>query len=195
MVGEVTHVNHELLEVLLDKKYVPVVSPVGLGEDGEGYNINADSAAAEIAIALKAEKLIYLTDVAGILENGELVSEMSASELRARARERRHPRRDGAPRPGASSARSRAASPASTSSTAARPTRSSPSSSPTAASAPSSTAIRPVVKVRPSRMGARNPGGLGNIAHRSANEGRDVNLPRAGPWWFSAGRVVADRAS
>jgi acetylglutamate kinase len=81
MVGEVTHVNHELLEVLLDKKYVPVVSPVGLGEDGEGYNINADSAAAEIAIALRAEKLIYLTDVPGILENGELVSEISASDL------------------------------------------------------------------------------------------------------------------
>jgi acetylglutamate kinase len=81
MVGEVTHVNHELLEVLLDKKYVPVVSPVGLGEDGEGYNINADAAAAEIAIALRAEKLIYLTDVPGILENGELVSEISASEL------------------------------------------------------------------------------------------------------------------
>jgi acetylglutamate kinase len=84
MVGEVTHVNHELLEVLLDKKYVPVVSPVGMGEDGEGYNINADAAAAEIAIALRAEKLIYLTDVPGIIENGELVSEMSASELRAR---------------------------------------------------------------------------------------------------------------
>jgi acetylglutamate kinase len=81
MVGEVTHVNHELLEVLLDKKYVPVVSPVGLGEDGEGYNINADAAAAEIAIALRAEKLIYLTDVPGILDNGELVSEISAAEL------------------------------------------------------------------------------------------------------------------
>jgi acetylglutamate kinase len=84
MVGEVTHVNHELLEVLLDKKYVPVVSPVGLGEDGEGYNIDGDSAAAEIAIALKAEKLIFLTDVAGILDKGELVSEMSASALAAR---------------------------------------------------------------------------------------------------------------
>ena len=84
MLGEVTHVNHELLEVLLEKKYVPVVSPMGLGEDGEGYNIDADAAAAEIAIALKAEKLIYLTDVAGILDNGELVSEMSASELRAK---------------------------------------------------------------------------------------------------------------
>ncbi|MGA3119982.1 MAG: bifunctional glutamate N-acetyltransferase/amino-acid acetyltransferase ArgJ [Polyangiaceae bacterium] len=82
MVGEITHVNHELLEVLLDRKYVPVVSPVGMGEDGEGYNINGDAAAAEIAIALKAEKLIYLTDVAGILENGELISEISATELR-----------------------------------------------------------------------------------------------------------------
>jgi acetylglutamate kinase len=67
--------------VLLDKKYVPVISPVGMGEDGEGYNINADAAAAEIAIALRAEKLIYLTDVPGLLENGELVSEITASEL------------------------------------------------------------------------------------------------------------------
>jgi acetylglutamate kinase len=81
MVGEVTHVNHELLEMLLEKKYVPVVSPVGLGEDGEGYNINADAAAAEIAIAIKAEKLIFLTDVPGILERGELVSEIGASAL------------------------------------------------------------------------------------------------------------------
>ena len=82
MVGEITHVNHELLEVLLDKKYVPVVSPMGMGEDGEGYNINADAAAAEIAVAIHAEKLIYLTDVAGILENGELVSEIGAAELK-----------------------------------------------------------------------------------------------------------------
>jgi acetylglutamate kinase len=82
-VGEVSHVNHELLEVLLDRRYVPVISPVGLGEDGDGdgYNLNADSVAAEIAVALRAEKLIYLTDVAGILENGELISELTASEL------------------------------------------------------------------------------------------------------------------
>ncbi|HEX3771111.1 MAG TPA: bifunctional glutamate N-acetyltransferase/amino-acid acetyltransferase ArgJ [Polyangiaceae bacterium] len=84
LVGEVTHVNHELLDMLLEKKYVPVVSSVGLGEDGEGYNINADAAAAEIAIAVRAEKLIFMTDFPGILENGELVSEMSASELQAR---------------------------------------------------------------------------------------------------------------
>jgi acetylglutamate kinase len=82
MVGEITSVNRELLDVLLERHYVPVVSPVGLGEDGDGYNINADAAAAEIAIAIKAEKLIYLTDSAGILENGELVSELSASHLR-----------------------------------------------------------------------------------------------------------------
>jgi acetylglutamate kinase len=84
MVGEITAVNKDLLEHLLAKQYVPVVSPVGLGEDGDGYNINADAAAAEIAVALKAEKLIYLTDVAGVLDNGELVSEISASALRAK---------------------------------------------------------------------------------------------------------------
>jgi len=81
-VGEVTSVNADLLELLLGKQYVPVVSPVGLGGDGEGYNINADAAAAEVAIAVKAEKLLYLTDVAGILENGELVSELTAAQLR-----------------------------------------------------------------------------------------------------------------
>lgn len=85
MVGEVTSVNQELLEVLLQKDYVPVVSPVGLGDDGEGYNINADTAAAEIAVALKAEKLIYLSDVAGLLDGaGELVTEIGATELGAR---------------------------------------------------------------------------------------------------------------
>ncbi len=83
-VGEVTHVNVELLDLLLQKSYVPVISPVGLGDDGEGYNINADAAAAEVAVALKAEKLIYLTDVAGILENDELISEISAAELRSK---------------------------------------------------------------------------------------------------------------
>jgi len=84
MVGEVESVNADLLETLLDKAYVPVISPIGMGEDGQAYNINADTAAAAIAVALRAEKLIYLTDVAGILENGELISEIRASELRAR---------------------------------------------------------------------------------------------------------------
>ena len=85
MVGEVTSVNHELLEVLLQKDYVPIVSPVGLGDDGEGYNINADTAAAEIAVALHAEKLIYLSDVAGLLDPaGELSTDIAATTLQAK---------------------------------------------------------------------------------------------------------------
>jgi acetylglutamate kinase len=84
MVGEVETVNADLLETLLAKTYVPVVSPIGMGEDGQAYNINADTAAAAIAVAIKAEKLIYLTDVAGILEGGELISEIRASALRAK---------------------------------------------------------------------------------------------------------------
>ncbi len=84
MVGEVESVDAELLETLLGKAYVPVISPIGMGEDGQAYNINADTAAAAIAVALKAGKLIYLTDVAGILENGELISEIRASQLRAK---------------------------------------------------------------------------------------------------------------
>jgi acetylglutamate kinase len=84
MVGEVTQVNGAYIEMLLDKNYVPIISPVGIGEDGEGYNINADTAAAEIAAELRADKLIYLTDVAGILEQGELISDIRASDLRAK---------------------------------------------------------------------------------------------------------------
>ena len=83
-VGEVTSVNKDFLEMLLQKEYVPVVSPIGLGDDGEGFNINADAVAAEVAIAIGAKKLIYLTDVAGILEQGELVSEMTSGDLEAR---------------------------------------------------------------------------------------------------------------
>jgi acetylglutamate kinase len=83
-VGEVTQVNTDFLDVLLSKKYVPVISPIGLGDDGEGYNINADTAAAEIAVALHADKLIYITDVPGVLVEGELVSELVASEARRR---------------------------------------------------------------------------------------------------------------
>jgi acetylglutamate kinase len=83
-VGEVTSVNKDFLEMLLQKEYVPVVSPIGLGDDGEGFNINADVVAAEVAIAIGAKKLIYLTDVAGILDSAsELVSEMTSEQLEA----------------------------------------------------------------------------------------------------------------
>ncbi len=81
-VGEVTKVNSDFLEMLLKQKYIPVISPVGIGEDGQSYNINADSVAAEVAGALGVSKLIYLTDVAGILSSGELLSDLAAPDLR-----------------------------------------------------------------------------------------------------------------
>lgn len=65
-VGNVEHVNTELIQVLLDNGFIPVIAPTGVGSAGETYNINADSVAGEIAGALKAEKLLVLTDVKGI---------------------------------------------------------------------------------------------------------------------------------
>ena len=72
-VGDVTEVNPEILTSLLDKGFIPVVSTVALGEQGDNarYNINADTAAAKIAAALHAEKFVQLTNVAGILRNIE----------------------------------------------------------------------------------------------------------------------------
>lgn len=70
-VGEVTSVNPEIINSLLDKGFIPVVSTVALGEEGDSsrYNINADTAAAKIAVALKAEKFVQLTNVPGVLRN------------------------------------------------------------------------------------------------------------------------------
>ena len=65
-VGNVEHVNTDLIEVLLANGFIPVIAPTGVGTNGETYNINADSVAGEIAGALKAEKLLVLTDVRGI---------------------------------------------------------------------------------------------------------------------------------
>lgn len=68
-VGEVEKVNTTFLNDLLVKNYVPVISPIGIGEDGHSYNINADYVAAEVAGAMQAEKLLLLTDVEGIYRN------------------------------------------------------------------------------------------------------------------------------
>jgi acetylglutamate kinase len=65
-VGNVEHINTELIDCLLDNGFIPVIAPTGVGAQGETYNINADSVAGEIAGALKAEKLLVLTDVRGI---------------------------------------------------------------------------------------------------------------------------------
>jgi acetylglutamate kinase len=84
-VGEIDAVNSELLAMFLDKGYIPVVSPVGFGSDGASYNINADVAAGEIAAACEAERLIFLTDVPGILdEDGNLITSIRAADLQAR---------------------------------------------------------------------------------------------------------------
>lgn len=70
-VGDVTEVNPEIINSLLDKGFIPVVSTVALGEQGDSssYNINADTAAAKIAVALHAEKFVQLTNVPGVLRN------------------------------------------------------------------------------------------------------------------------------
>jgi acetylglutamate kinase len=84
-VGEIEGVNADLLDMFLERGYIPVISPVGFGIDGASYNINADVAAGEIAAACGAERLIFLTDVPGILdEEGNLVTQIRAADLQAR---------------------------------------------------------------------------------------------------------------
>ncbi|MEG1661277.1 MAG: acetylglutamate kinase, partial [Clostridiales bacterium] len=84
-VGDIVEVNTELLISLMDKGYIPVISPVGVGRDGQGYNINADSAAGKIAAALHAEKLVLLTDVAGLAntpdKKGSIISYLNVSDV------------------------------------------------------------------------------------------------------------------
>jgi acetylglutamate kinase len=68
LVGEVKSVNPGVIEVLMKDNFIPVIAPVGAGEEGQTYNINADLVAGKVASALKAEKLILLTDVEGVLD-------------------------------------------------------------------------------------------------------------------------------
>ena len=68
LVGEVTSVNTSIIHTLENNGFIPVIAPTGVGENGESYNINADTAAGDIAAALQAERLLFLTDVEGILD-------------------------------------------------------------------------------------------------------------------------------
>ena len=70
-VGKITKINTHVLEMLANDEYIPVIAPIGVGKDGQSYNINADTVAAEVAVALKASKLITLTDVRGVLKDNE----------------------------------------------------------------------------------------------------------------------------
>lgn len=84
-VGKVTKIDPHLIDVLDEKGYVPVISSIGVGNEGETFNINADSVAGEVAAALQAEKLMMLTDVRGIMEDQDdpktLISTLKISEI------------------------------------------------------------------------------------------------------------------
>ena len=85
-VGKTKKIDIRIVEDLIKSGYVPVIAPIGVGEDGESYNINADYVAADIAGALKAEKLLLLTDTEGVYKNFEdkssFISTLSASDAR-----------------------------------------------------------------------------------------------------------------
>ncbi len=83
-VGELIEVNMKFLESLLAQSYIPVISPVGLGPNAESYNLHGDTVAAGIAKAMKVDKLIYLSDLPGVLEAGELVTDLTPTTLRAK---------------------------------------------------------------------------------------------------------------
>jgi len=81
-VGEVTSINAGIIQNMDRGMYIPVVAPIGVGKDGKTYNINADLVASRLAVALKADKLILLTDVTGILDPaGRLLSSIPLSRL------------------------------------------------------------------------------------------------------------------
>ena len=80
LVGRVTSVNVPFLELLLKNGMMPVIAPVGVGAEGTIYNINADLAAGSIAVALKAEKLVYLSDIEGIVINNKRISTMTEQQ-------------------------------------------------------------------------------------------------------------------
>lgn len=84
-VGKVEHVNPQIIETIIENGYIPVIAPIGIDNRGQSYNINADLVAAAIAVGMKADKLVLLTDVPGLLSdpsNSEsLISVLKISEV------------------------------------------------------------------------------------------------------------------
>lgn len=81
-VGEVEHINTEVLDLITGSNFIPVIAPIGTGADGASYNINADSVAGEIAKVIGAEKLILLTNVAGVQDqNGKVLTGLSVQQV------------------------------------------------------------------------------------------------------------------
>jgi len=84
-VGEPKSVDPHVLNVLATSDFIPVIAPIGIGADGETYNINADTVAGAVAVATKASRLLMLTDVEGVLDkDGELIQEMSVNDAHNR---------------------------------------------------------------------------------------------------------------
>ena len=82
-VGEPEKIDPQVINALINEKMIPVIAPVGIGTDGLTYNINADTAAGSISAAMKASRMIMLTDVAGVLDqNGKLIPELTISEAK-----------------------------------------------------------------------------------------------------------------
>ncbi|MDM8533311.1 acetylglutamate kinase [Clostridiaceae bacterium HSG29] len=83
-VGEIVNINTEFLDLLLDKNYIPVISPIGYDKEGNTYNINADDVASEIANSMKAEKLFLISDINGIYtnlnDNSTFISRLNINE-------------------------------------------------------------------------------------------------------------------
>lgn len=83
-VGKITGINSKLIDLISNDEYIPVIAPIGVGKDGRSYNINADTVAGEVAIAMKAEKLILLTDVEGVKmskDSKEVLYALTAKEV------------------------------------------------------------------------------------------------------------------
>ena len=83
-VGEVASIDPAIINMLVQGDFIPVIAPIGVGEDGQSYNINADLVAGKLAMTLQAEKLILLTNTAGVLDtNGKLLTGLKASHVEA----------------------------------------------------------------------------------------------------------------
>jgi acetylglutamate kinase len=83
-VGDITSIDPSLLQALQDDAFIPVISPIGFGVHNESYNINADVVASKLATVLKAEKLVLLTNTAGVLDkSGQLLTNLSARQIDA----------------------------------------------------------------------------------------------------------------
>ena len=83
-VGDIVSVDPSVVKALQDDAFIPVISPIGFGEHNESYNINADVVAAKLATVLRAEKLLMLTNISGVLnKSGELLTELSARQIDA----------------------------------------------------------------------------------------------------------------